>query len=188
MKRVDMSIKAKLLGLALLGFSLASQAAGFLEREVSFSEAEVQAAVDKSKPVQRNYGGLVTTTVQTPPRVLLGTPEGRIGVNGRVWISLLGQPAIPVDVAANGGVRYDDAGKAFYLENPVVTSVESAALSPDMQPMARQAVAQMIAGYFRNKPVYVLREDGSMQEAAARWLLRSIRIEAGRVVAVLAPF
>ena len=30
-------------------------------------------------------------------------------------------------------------------------------------------------------------EDGSLQEKAARWLLRSIRIEPGRVAAVLSP-
>ena len=35
--------------------------------------------------------------------------------------------------------------------------------------------------------VYVLREDGSLQERTARWLLRSIRIEPGRVAAVLSP-
>ena len=45
----------------------------------------------------------------------------------------------------------------------------------------------MMASYFRNRPVYVLREDGSLQEQAARWLLRSIRIEPGQVIAVLSP-
>jgi len=35
--------------------------------------------------------------------------------------------------------------------------------------------------------VYVLREDGSAEEIAARWLLRSIRIEPGKVVAILSP-
>lgn len=175
---------------AALLLSMLSHAAfaGLLEREVSFSEADVQAAVNKSGPIQRNYGGMVTAIMQTPPRVILGNPEGRVGVAGRVWLALLGQAALPVDITANGSVRYDDASKSFFLENPVVTSVESAALPREMQPTARQAVAQLISGYFRNKPVFTLREDGSMQEVAARWLLRSIRIESGRIVAVLSPF
>jgi hypothetical protein len=45
-----------------------------------------------------------------------------------------------------------------------------------------------MAAYFREKPVYVLREDGSAEEKAARWLLRRIRIETGKVVATLSPF
>jgi hypothetical protein len=53
--------------------------------------------------------------------------------------------------------------------------------------MARQAITQMMSAYFRSKPVHVLREDGSLQERTARWLLRSIRIEPGRVAAVLSP-
>ena len=44
-----------------------------------------------------------------------------------------------------------------------------------------------VQGYFRSQPVYVLRENGSTQEATARWLLKSVRIESGRIVAVLSP-
>jgi len=32
-------------------------------------------------------------------------------------------------------------------------------------------VTQLIANYFRNKPVYFLRQDGSAEEIATRWLL-----------------
>jgi hypothetical protein len=44
-----------------------------------------------------------------------------------------------------------------------------------------------MTSYFRSKPVYILRENGTAQEQAARWLLRSIRIEPGRVAAILSP-
>jgi hypothetical protein len=33
-----------------------------------------------------------------------------------------------------------------------------------------------------------LRDDGTAQEATARWLLKSVRIEPGKVVAVLSAF
>jgi hypothetical protein len=162
--------------------------AAFLDREVSFSEAEIQAAIDKSKPQQLNYGGLLTVSLSVPPKLTLGEPEGRAGIVARVDIALLGNPPIPVDVVGSAGIRYDDRAKAFFLEKPVVDSVRSPGLRKEAEPEARRAVTALLAGYFRSRPVYVLREDGNAQELAARWLLRSIRIESGRVVAVLSPF
>ena len=48
-----------LFGCALLAWPLAG-AAGFLEKEVVFSEAEIQASLAKAKPQQISYGGLIT--------------------------------------------------------------------------------------------------------------------------------
>ena len=73
--------------------------------------------------------------------------------------------------------KRQDQAKAFFLDSPVADSVESIALPREFQAQVRHAVSQVMAAYFRDKPVYVLREDGSAQEIAARWLLRGIRIE-----------
>jgi len=172
---------------ALMAYATLSHAA-FLDREVSFSEAEIQAAIDKSKPQQLNYGGLLVVSLSAPPKLTLGNPEGRAGIVARVDIALLGNPPIPVDVVGSAGIRYDDNAKAFFLEKPVADSVQSPALRKEAEPDARRAVTALLANYFRTKPVYVLRENGSAQELAARWLLRSVRIEAGKVIAILSPF
>lgn len=156
-------------------------------KEVAFSEAEIQTALARSGPQQRNYNGLMTVALLEAPRITVGVPEGRVGIAARVHLALLGQPAIPVDVTGTAGIRYNDKTKAFYLENPVADSVTSQALPKEYEPAARNAVNSLIANYFR-KPVYVLRPDGSPEEAAAHWLLRSVRIEPGRVVAILSPF
>ncbi len=171
----------------LVGYATHCNAA-FLDKEVSFSETEIQAAIDKSKPQQLNYGGLLTVSLSAPPKLTLGEPEGRAGVVARVDISLLGNPPIPVDVVGSAGIRYDDHAKAFFLDKPVVDSVRSPGLRKEAEPEARRAVMALLSAYFRSKPVYVLREDGNAQELAARWLLRSVRIEPGRVIAVLSPF
>ena len=172
---------------ALMAYATPSTAA-FLDREVSFLEAEIQAAIDKSKPQQLNYGGLLAVSLSAPPKLTLGNPEGRAGIVARVDIALLGNPPIPVDVVGSAGIRYDDNAKAFFLEKPVADSVRSPALRKEAEPDARRAVTALLANYFRTKPVYVLRENGSAQELAARWLLRSVRIEAGKVIAILSPF
>lgn len=172
--------------LALAGFAAS---AAFLEQEVSISEGEIQAAIDRHGPVEKRYGGLMTVGLPTPPQISLGEPGGKVRVVAQV--TLTSPPArqpVPVDVVAASGLRYDDASKAFYLDNPVAESVTSPQLGREAEGLARQAVGMLLANYFRNRPVYVLREDGSFKERAARWMLRSIRIEPGRVVATLSPF
>lgn len=173
--------------LGLLQWSAVSSAA-LLDKEIYFSEADVQAQVAKSSSMQKSYGnGMVVVSLINAPVIHLGEPEGKVAVAARLNVSLLGQPAVPVDVLGTAGVRYDDNAKAFFLDNPVAHTVQSAALPREYELIARQAITQMMTSYFRSKPVYVLRDDASMPERAARWLLRSVRIDPGRVAAVLSP-
>lgn len=185
--KITLCLKTVLATLALLASS-ALWSAGFLEREIYFSEADIQTQVDKSGTMQKSYGnGLVVVALIEPPKILLGTPEGRATLSARINVSVLGSPPVPVAFEGTSGIRYDDNAKAFFLENPVAHSVQSQAIGRESEPLARQAVTQLMTNYFRSKPIYVLREDGTAQEKAARWLLRSIRIEPGRVAAILSP-
>lgn len=179
-------LKAALLALALITAHPA-WSAGFLEKEVYFSEADIQAELDKRGTLERRYGNMLSAALLQPPKIRLGEPAGRATLTARVNVSILGAPAVPVDMEGTAGIRYDDKAKAFFLDKPVATAVHSAALSPEAAPFAQQAVSQLMNTYFRSKPVYVLRQDGSAEELAARWLLRSVRIEPGRVAAVLSP-
>jgi hypothetical protein len=167
---------------------LAPAHAALGEKEVTFSEADIQTVVNKNGPLEKRYGPLFGVALNEPPKIRLGHIPGRAGISARVFVTLFGNPPVPVDVVGNAGIRYDDQAKAFFLDNPVAESVESVALPKESEANARQAVTRLIATYFRNKPVYVLREDGSPQEAAARWLLKQVRIEYGKVVATLSPF
>lgn len=183
-------MKSALATLLLLTLSCPAldASAALFDKEVVFTEAEVQTAIDRNAPRQRRAGTMLAVTLSEAPKVRLGIPEGRVGIAARMEIALLGNPPIPVEVTGNAGIRYDDQAKAFFLESPAADSVESVALPREYQPQVRNAVTQVMAAYFRDKPVYVLREDGSAEERAARWLLRRIRIETGKVVAILAPF
>lgn len=177
-------VNAFILFLTLMASPVAS-AAGLFEREVVFSETQIQAALDKSRPLQLSYGGLASVALQEAPRIFLDRGDGQARIAAGLDFILPGKRPIRVDLAGRAGIRYDDQSKAFYLENPVAESVSSPSLRQEATPMVREAVTQLMSSYFRSKPVYVLRENGSPQEIAARWLLKSIRIEPGRVVAVL---
>lgn len=171
-----MKTTTTLLFAALIGFA-SNCCAAFFDREVSFTEAEIQAALTKSGPQTKNYGWMSVSLLEIP-KIMLGTPEGKVGIVARIHISLLGNPAVPVDIT----------GKAFFLEKPVVQTVESLSIPKEAEPSARQAANNLISAYFKSKPLYVLRDDGSPQEATARWLLKSVRIEPGKAVATLSAF
>lgn len=183
-----MKMKSAALIFTVLTTFAATSGAVLQDREIAFSEAEIQNELVKSGPQKRNYGGLITVTLLEPPTITLGVPAGRIGIAARVDIAVLGEPPVPVNVTGTSGIRYDDNAKAFFLDNPLAHRVESPALPREAEPSARQAINKLMANYFRSQPVYVLREDGTAQEIAARWLLRSVRIEPGKVVATLSPF
>ena len=176
-----------LLCAALLALSTHASA-GLLDKEITFTEAEVQAALARNTKTEMRYPGLIAVTLREPPAIRLGDPEGRAGIGAKMDIALLGNPPIPVEVKGNAGIRYDDQAKAFYLDSPTADSVESIALPREYEANIRRAVTQLLKAYFRDKPVYVLREDGSFQEATVRRLLKSVRIEPGKVVATLSPF
>jgi hypothetical protein len=183
-------IRSRRLAGALVALCLAgtATAAGLFEKEVVFSEAEVQAAVDRRGGIDRNIGGIVAVTLEVPPRISLDRTDNRAGVWARFDVGVVGNPPITVDFAGTAGIRYDDSTKAFYLESPVVDSLQAPRLQRELEPSVRRAVSKLMAGYFRTQPVHVLRSDGSAEERAAHWLLRSVRIERGQVVAVLSPF
>ena len=180
-----MHITRTLLFIATLLISPLAANAGLFEREVVFSEADIASALAKAKPLQLSYGGLISVALKEPPQILLDGTDGRARIATGLDVELQGQKPIRVEASGRAGIRYDDQSKSFYLENPVVDSVSAPALRKEANPAIREATSQLIASYFRTKPVYVLRENGSPQEVTARWLLKSVRIEPGRVVAVL---
>ena len=182
-----MKIQNFLLFTALIGFASIS-AATLFEREVDFTEHDIQEALVKAGPQSRSYGGWMTVSLLEAPKISLGQPEGRVGINTRIHVSLLGNQALPIDVVGSAGIRYDDQTKAFFLENPVTHSIPSQGIPKEAEPGARQTANTLISAYFRSKPIYVLRDDGTAQEATARWLLKSVRIGSGKVVAVLSAF
>lgn len=186
--RLNIKPKAALAALALMASGI-TWSAGFLEREIFFSEADIQAQVEKSGTLQKSYGnGMIIASLIEPPRIYLGTPEGKATLTARINVSWLGSSPVPVAFEGTSGLRYDDNTKAFFLDKPVANAVQSMAIPREAEPIARQAITQLMTAYFRNKPVYVLRENGTAEEKAARWLLRSIRIEPGQVAAILSPY
>lgn len=174
-----------LMGLAaLLGACAGGRPA---ELALSFSEAEVQAALDKAEKSRELLDGLLRISVEGSPQVRLGEPPERIGLQARLSIRVSGVGAMPATVKASSGLRYEPMAKAFFLEAPRVESIEAPLLPRALEGPARNAITRQLEASFAQTPVYTLKPDGSLKEQAARGLLKSVRIERSRVVAVFSP-
>ena len=182
------SRRALLTGLTGLAALLASCAGGGpAEFSLSFSEAEVQAALDKAEKSRELLDGLLRVSVEGSPQVRLGEPPERIGLQARLSIRVSGVGAMPANVKASSGLRYDATAKAFFLDAPRIESIEAPLLPRALEGTARNVITRQLNASFAQTPVYTLKSDGSLKEQAARGLLKSVRIERSRVVAVFSP-
>ena len=180
--------RALLIGLSGLAALLAACAGGGpAELSLSFSETEVQAALDKAEKSRELLDGLLRVSVEGSPQVRLGEPPERIGLQTRLSIQVSGVGAMPAMVKASSGLRYEPRIKAFFLEAPRIESIEAPLLPRALEGAARNVITRQLNASFAQTPVYTLKSDGSLKEQAARGLLKSVRIERSRVVAVFSP-
>ena len=180
--------RALLTGLSGLAALLAACAGGGpAELSLSFSEAEVQAALDKAEKSRDLLDGLLRVSVEGSPQVRLGEPAERIGLQTRLSIRVSGVGAMPATVKASSGLRYEATAKAFFLDAPRIDSIEAPLLPRALEATARNVITRQLNASFAQTPVYTLKSDGSLKEQAARGLLKSVRIERSRVVAVFSP-
>ena len=180
--------RALLTGLSGLAALLAACAGGGpAELSLSFSEAEVQAALDKAEKSRDLLDGLLRVSVEGSPQVRLGEPAERIGLQTRLSIRVSGVGAMPATVKASSGLRYEATAKAFFLDAPRIESIEAPLLPRALEGTARNVITRQLNASFAQTPVYTLKSDGSLKEQAARGLLKSVRIERSRVVAVFSP-
>ena len=139
-------------GLSLFFCAISGLAlAGLFDREVSFSESELQSMVDRARPLEKRYGEWLALAIRTPPTLRLGEPPEQIGLSARLDVAVLGGPPVPFDVTGHAGLRYDGQNKAFFLDNPVIETVQSAGLPKELQPQVRKAANQLVAAYFRER-------------------------------------
>lgn len=177
-----------LVGVSGLAALLAACAGGGpAEFSLNFSESEVQAALDKAEKSRELLDGLLRVSVEGSPQVRLGEPTERIGLQARLSIRVSGVGAMPANVKASSGLRYDVTAKAFFLDAPRLESIDAPLLPRALEGTARKLITRQLDASFAQTPVYTLKADGSLKEQAARGLLKSVRIEPGRVVAVFSP-
>jgi hypothetical protein len=154
---------------------------------ITLSEADLQARLAEAPPFTRTLLGVVRVTLDSP-RVSLVEGSDRVHAGADVDVRVaLGRRELSAQgtVDASGGVRYHPETGEFFLTDPVVEGLSVPGFPPEHLPRARDAIGSALRVYFDRNPIYTLRP-GDVRHAAARLLLRDVRVVDRRLVATLA--
>lgn len=178
---------ARLWGIALLAVLLLA-AAGLYGlqaryRVVRISEAQLQAQLKQRFPLEQRVLRFFQLRLTEPQLEFL--PESqRVALALDARLSAHGFSAAGSwggQLQLEAGLRYEEAGGAFHLVDPVLTRFALEGLSEERAARLQAAAQIWLQEWFREKPVYALDRKDFRQGTAHR-VLRDLRIENREVV------
>ncbi|UHQ55062.1 MULTISPECIES: DUF1439 domain-containing protein [Microbulbifer] len=175
------------LGIALLLLI----AAGYIyfsgkEVELRISEAQILETLESNLPLTRTYLVIFDLTLDNP-RIALNAETGRVNAGLDITLDIKSREGskgyrgaadvsgVPSFVAENG---------EFYLQQIVVENLEIEGMDDKQLARARNAVQVALTEYYRNHPIYRLK-DNSARQRLARMALKDINIEGNELVVTL---
>ena len=168
--------------LTLILATCAGCATGLLQKEMIFSQAQLQKKVDAVFPVDENKALLRVRF--SNPQVILPTAGERIGLALDIRAQLPGGRKARGRLHVDSGLIYDPNRGEIALADPRLDSLDVAGV-PKRFESALQAVAEVVAKrYLAQIPVYRLNAD-DYKESLAKLVLKSVSVRDGEVVAVI---
>lgn len=148
--------------------------------QLSFSQSQLQASLDRSFPKRyERLGGLVEVRLTNPRLRLPG--GGRLAMDVDVDVAGLGRiNESDGTLTLTSGVRFDPATRGLHLEEPAIEHLDMPALGGVLGGNARGYLNRWLADYARDEPIH--RFDASLIERLGARRIAATRIEAGRVV------
>lgn len=181
MRRTVVVAVSALFSLAIAGCSTLNAFGAMLGSQVTFTQPQLQRALDRSFPRQYDkVGGLVSLRLDKPS---LSIPYNgnrlRLRFDFDVGAPVGGTLGSTGQIAISSGLRFDPETRGLHLLDPIVESVDLAS-GGGMKDAARELINAWLAGYARDEPVYRL-DDTLMQRLASR-RIGATAIEHGVVV------
>lgn len=161
--------------LALLGvLSIGCAAPGRLN--VVLGAEQVERELARSFPVKREASVLFTELSE--PKVLLtpGTDTLGLRLRASVGVAVL---RLEGQLTVRGRLRFEPADGQFFLDAPEVVAFEVPGLPAAEQPQLFAVVSELTRTFLPTVPLHRLEKGG------AKLLLKSVRVEDGRVIAEL---
>lgn len=151
-------------------------------QDIRFTRQELQQQLDARMPITQQQQ-LFAITLSDPLLALL-QPEQRLSIRTRIQVgTAFGYQGNGI-VTLDGKLRYQRQDFSFYIDEPRITELQIDGLAPALQPQLQNLAQNLLAPALTGQPVYTLK-DTDMQEALARMMLKSLRIEADAIVARL---
>lgn len=173
---------AVLATLLIAGCSTLQAVGALLGNEVTFSQPQLQQALNRNFPKHYDkLGGLVSITLLNPR---LSIPQGsdRLRLDFDLGLGALGRDsASPTGrFALTSALRFDPATRGLHLQDPSIESVDVPSLGGTMNSSTRGLLNSWLVDYARDEPVY--RFDNNLLDRLGARRIGSTQIENGVVV------
>lgn len=148
--------------------------------DVYLTEAQLQERVDEAFPEERRHLALARV-VLSEPRVNLFEGSDRIhfGLRARVSVTGVGE-VLDGSGTISGTIRYEPDEAAFFFDDIRIEELDTGDLSQRYEEPVREGAAVAAREALRRQPVYRLQDD-DLRQAAARLILRDVRVVDGRL-------
>lgn len=175
-----------LFSIQLLLGGCATNSPSLNEISLAFTTKDVQESIDKASQSKSLIDGLIVVSLAGSPVVKLGEPKDRIGLAARIAVQVAGATPVMVNVKGSAKLFYVEAQKAFFLDDPIVDSVDAPFLPKIFEGAAINLAKEQFVRVASTTPIFVLPEDGSLKQRVARRMLKSVQIQPGQILATFA--
>lgn len=172
MIRMMLSIFTAVAGLMMTGCASA------LTYEMS--QQDIQAKVEKHFPLQKQTQ--FALLVFSSPKVVLKPDVNRMGLMMDIQAESAGKVVGKGTGQVDGELEYLPASGEFQLRNPKISDLMIEGLSPSTNVLLQGVISDALA---RTMPVMVIYklDEREFRQSMAKQMLKSIRVEKGRIVA-----
>ncbi len=158
MNAITQYLRRHVVWLALLGF-LAGCAGLLVPGTISFSDDDMQQALQRKFPVEKSYLGLVDMTL-THPQVSSDPVSQRLALQLDALINMVGvDHPITGHFTVSGQLQYDSDHKTIVLQQPELQQADIVGLSPSGTRLLRQAAGFAVTEKLDGAVLYRLSQD-----------------------------
>lgn len=168
------------LALVVAGCSTLNAVGAMLGSQVTFTQPQLQRALDRSFPKEYDkLGGLVALRLDRPAlSIPYGSSRLRLRLDASAVTAAAGEPRALGQILISSGLRFDSRTLGLHLQDPVIEAIDTP--GGPLNDASRELINAWLAGYARDEPVYRLDHD-LLQRLVSRQI-GAARIEDGVVV------
>ena len=146
---------------------------------LEFSEADIQETVSAMMPLKQKK--MFVTVIFTNPVVKLIKTSNKIGVKADIQALIPGVVKGTGMAEITGSLRYNSQEGAFYLTDPVISSMHVNRVKKSMQPEIKKLAQTAITKNMTKQPIYKLNDEDAKQKLA-KSALKSVSVNDGKLI------
>lgn len=180
MRKLRVLLVTLLLPVVAAGCSSLGMLGAMLGSQVTFTQPQLQHALDSHFPRRFEHLGGLATLDLTEPTLSIPYNADRLRLEFDVTLAAAGRRGTRGHFALSSGLRYDPATRGLHLHEPVIEVLDVDGPGSGVEATGGELLQAWLADYARQEPVYRLSD--SLVERIAERRIDSTAIRNGVVV------